>query len=157
MTDLTKLKELAERSTPGEWEMDGWEVGPASEPNASIAKCSKREDAAWIAAANPQAILGLISEVERLRAITSTCMGVGDGSGNLFVHGDYDSIKAAQAIVFRMERLKAENEALLDAAKHCRELFMRYEINRVDGEEISEAALEKLNAAINAALEGGGI
>ncbi len=32
-----------------------------------------------------------------------TCMGVGDGSGQLFVYGDYDSIKAAQRIVLRAE------------------------------------------------------
>lgn len=68
MNDLTKLKELAERATPGYWELDGRGVGPASDPNASIAKCSKREDAAYIAVANPQAILGLIAEVERIKA-----------------------------------------------------------------------------------------
>lgn len=43
----------------------------------------------------------LQAELERLRAITSTAMGVGDGSGRLFVYGDYDSIKAAQRLILR--------------------------------------------------------
>jgi hypothetical protein len=41
------------------------------------------------------------------------CMGVGDGSGKLFVYGDYDSIKAAQALIFRSE------EAQRDLIKEC--------------------------------------
>lgn len=38
--------------------------------------------------------------------MTAVTMGVGRGDGNLFVHGDYDSIKAAQALVIRAERLE---------------------------------------------------
>lgn len=57
-------------------------------------------------------LLGLIGENERLQAKTRTTMGVGSGDGQLFVHGDYDSIKAAQAIVLERDQLKAENEAL---------------------------------------------
>lgn len=34
-------------------------------------------------------------------------MGVGTGDGNLFVYGDYDSIKAAQTIVLERDALKA--------------------------------------------------
>lgn len=48
---------------------------------------------------------GNVINGESLRA---TCtMGVGDGTGNLFVHGDYDSIKAAQRIVLERDRLRA--------------------------------------------------
>jgi hypothetical protein len=53
-------------------------------------------------------LLGLITENERLQAKTGTTMGVGSGDGRLFVHGDYDSIKAAQAIVLERDQLKAE-------------------------------------------------
>jgi hypothetical protein len=45
-----------------------------------------------------------IAELEKRTAV---CMGVGDGSGQLFVYGDYDSIKAAQAGVFRREAAEA--------------------------------------------------
>lgn len=43
-----------------------------------------------------------------------TTMGVGDGTGNLFVTGDYESIKAAQKIVLRdsENRLKAYKMAV---------------------------------------------
>lgn len=45
-------------------------------------------------------------------------------------------------------RLIAAAPDLLAVAEHCRDLLMRYEINRIDGEELSDAALKKLNAAI---------
>lgn len=48
----------------------------------------------------------LRAEVERLKPMTAMTMGIGRGDGNLFVHGDYDSIKAAQSLVFRAERMK---------------------------------------------------
>jgi len=86
MTDTNKLKELAERATPGPWtlyvpenyqgpeELPGYGVECAEgraiiwgalEPETG---CQFDRDAEFIAAANPQAILGLIAEVERLRA-----------------------------------------------------------------------------------------
>lgn len=59
------------------------------------------------------------SEIARLRAKTQVSMGVGDGTGNLFVHGDYESIKTAQAKILRLD--KAES-ALSDANKKVEEL-----------------------------------
>ncbi len=46
--------------------------------------------------------------IAELEAKTSMTMGVGNGDGNLFVHGDYDSIKAAQRIVLDNEELRAK-------------------------------------------------
>lgn len=46
-------------------------------------------------------------KMDELRAKTSVTMGVGNGDGQLFVHGDYDSIKAAQAIVMERDKLLA--------------------------------------------------
>jgi hypothetical protein len=46
-------------------------------------------------------------ELQRLRSMTQCSMGVGNGSGNLHVHGDYESIKAAQRFVFAVERARA--------------------------------------------------
>ena len=37
---------------------------------------------------------------------------------------------------------------LLDALKHCQNVFMSYGIDRIDGDEISDKALEIINAAI---------
>ena len=52
----------------------------------------------------------LLAEVERLRAMTAVTCGVGDGSGKLLVHGDYDSIKKVQSLVFELESLRKDAE-----------------------------------------------
>lgn len=52
----------------------------------------------------------LQAECESLRAKTSLSLGVGDGTGNLFVHGDYDSIKRVQALIFECEKLRKDAE-----------------------------------------------
>lgn len=46
--------------------------------------------------------------IAELEAKTAMTMGVGNGGGSLFVHGDYDSIKAAHSIVFENESLRAK-------------------------------------------------
>lgn len=46
------------------------------------------------------------AQIVVLEEKTSVTCGVGSGNGNLFVHGDYDSIKAVQALVFDNERLR---------------------------------------------------
>lgn len=50
----------------------------------------------------------LQAQLVQLKAITNTSMGVGDGSGKLIVHGDYDSIKAAQEIVWERDDLREQ-------------------------------------------------
>ena len=42
-------------------------------------------------------------------------LGVGDGTGQLFVHGDHASISACQQKLLELERMRAENEALREA------------------------------------------
>jgi len=59
----------------------------------------------------------LRKEVERLKSMTAVTMGVGSGGGNLFVHGDYDSIKAAQDIVLERDKLRAELDEWKDVAE----------------------------------------
>ncbi len=39
-------------------------------------------------------------------------LGVGDGSGNLFVHGSYDSIKQCQALILSGEKAERERDEL---------------------------------------------
>lgn len=58
----------------------------------------------------------LRAEVERLKSMTAMTMGVGSGDGNLFVHGDYDSIKAVHALVFRAEQMEKALR-LIESAK----------------------------------------
>lgn len=54
------------------------------------------------------------AECDALRAKTSMSIGVGDGTGNLFVHGDYDSIKRVQALIFEREVLVKALELISD-------------------------------------------
>lgn len=61
-----------------------------------------------------------------------------------------------EAAIYSMqseEALAAVTE-LISAAKHCEQLLMRHEINRIDGEQISEEALLLLRSAIYR-VEGG--
>lgn len=48
-------------------------------------------------------------------------------------------------------RLMAAAPELLAAAKHCKEMLLRYEINRINGDEIEDEALTILNTAISKA------
>jgi hypothetical protein len=54
----------------------------------------------------------LAARIAELEAKTRTAMGVGNGGGNLFVYGDYDSIKAAQKVVLERDQLRAELAAM---------------------------------------------
>lgn len=95
MTDLTKLKELAERATPGPWvstesaesEHERWVMTSdqqwsicATHSGAQGADCAQ-DNADFIAAANPQAILGLIAEVDRLRERLQALIHISDATG----------------------------------------------------------------------------
>lgn len=149
--DLTKLKELAERATPGPWtlyvpenyqgpeELPGYGVECAEgraiiwgalEPETG---CQFDRDAEFIAAANPQAILGLIAEVERLR-----------NRLEIDERTPYDGIacrdETIKGLDEKCDRLKAENEALRSALTELR----------------SKTASPYFLSKIDAALEGGG-
>lgn len=70
----------------------------------------------------------LIDRCEKAEKQLSCKMGVGDGTGQLFVYGDHDSIKAAQTIVLAKEEwhrraIKSEAElkellAVLNGVNH---------------------------------------
>ena len=77
--DLAKLRELAQKATPGPWAVDQQcTVGPVSDEDdqtygmvISLADVYGEQplvDAAFIAAANPAAILALVKDASRYRA-----------------------------------------------------------------------------------------
>lgn len=125
--DTNKLKELAERATPGPWVVDAQQSGAIfniesesgdlciamSQENPASTRLEmneqRRVNAEFIAAANPQAILGLIAEVERLRADTSSMRG----SLNAYSKSTKKLVKDGTRAAKERDRLKAENEALL--------------------------------------------
>lgn len=76
-----------------------------------------KADTDFAAAANPAAVKELVNkirsldkELEAALAKTSCIMGVGDGSGKLFVYGDHDSIKAVQYLILGLAETKNELE-----------------------------------------------
>ncbi|HEJ1456489.1 TPA: ead/Ea22-like family protein [Pseudomonas aeruginosa] len=98
MTDINRLKVLAERATPGPWSA-AWEEGDDTAwPNLfPVIQAGNGEvvignegfytdleqdkaNATFCAAANPQAILGLIDEVERLEEELSQCASALSGT-----------------------------------------------------------------------------
>ena len=80
-TDYTKLRQLALAATPGPWSqgrsatgadciwLDGrHEPEYAMGEDASWIDCNTRENAAFIAASNPQAVLALLDEIEQINS-----------------------------------------------------------------------------------------
>lgn len=77
MTDLKKLRALAEKATPGRWSLKtnvhpetngmswGFLTGPSQNITWSDNKPSTVRDAEFIATANPQAIIELLDRLER--------------------------------------------------------------------------------------------
>jgi len=136
MNDLTKLKELAERASA----LHGT---PSLEHSAAITE--------FRSAANPQAILGLIAEIEEHDGILNVWRG------------------RTQRAEAEAERLKAENEALRSAlqAVHAEvdgniRPLTRDLVNMVSGVKNGSHPndiydhCDEIDRIIDAALEGGG-
>ena len=65
-TELSALEAAAKAATPGPWDCGGVEVF-LGEWNPLIAMCNSEDNAAFITAANPAAILSLIAELRQAR------------------------------------------------------------------------------------------
>lgn len=87
--NITELKELAEKATPGPWvagddeDSDYFLVGPCGDDGIvyqSVVKLHSETNADYIAAANPAAILELIAKLEdaqgEIRALRATEAGL---------------------------------------------------------------------------------
>lgn len=116
MTNINKLKELAVRAlpfAPGEWFVENGIDQVRDCANDFVCETGEDEPikASFIAAANPQAILGLIEEVEKLRADTSSMRGSLNANSKCMKKLIKDGTRAAK----ERDRLRAENEALRGA------------------------------------------
>ncbi|EPD2101821.1 ead/Ea22-like family protein [Pseudomonas aeruginosa] len=160
MTDTNKLKELAERATPGPWVVDAQQSGAIfniesesgdqcvamSQENPAPTRLEmneqRRVNAAFIAAANPKAILGLIAEVERLKAELSQCASALPGTyymdppdgGNVSIP---EQIRRMAKDAARYRALRQKERGVVVVRNRTSHLFG-----------------EHLDAAIDAALEG---
>lgn len=120
MTDpIVALIEAGKRRTVGKWYEHGatvWAPPDSDEEGSTcVAQECTNEDSAFIAAAaNAVPAIVAMAEREKQRSAWMT-LGVGDGSGSLFVHGDYDSIKAVQCLIDENERLRDINGKLCES------------------------------------------
>ena len=86
--DTTKLRELAQKATPGPWllwatEWNLYLVQSGREGDGSIVDTaySRRNDIDYIAAANPATVLALLDEIDRLRTIESAARNLAKVKG----------------------------------------------------------------------------
>ena len=112
MNDYSELKRLAEAATPGTWqtELEYPIIQPAYPARGSIASALIWQDAHFIAAANPAAVLALIAEVESLREHKQLLVDLREADG-------YESWASVLVMV---DKLKAENEDLRKDAERYR-------------------------------------
>ncbi|HCE5819522.1 ead/Ea22-like family protein [Pseudomonas aeruginosa] len=121
--DTNKLKELAERATPGPWVVDAQQSGAIfniesesgdlciamSQENPASTRLEmneqRRVNAEFIAAANPQAILALLDEIDRLRSR----LEIDERIPHDGISCRDETIKALDE---KCDKLKAENDAL---------------------------------------------
>ncbi|MGU0777986.1 ead/Ea22-like family protein [Pseudomonas aeruginosa] len=124
--DTNKLKELAERATPGPWVVDAQQSGAIfniesesgdlciamSQENPASTRLEmneqRRVNAEFIAAANPQAILAMLDEIDRLRSR----LEIDERTPHDGIACRDETIKVLDE---KCDRLKAENEALRGA------------------------------------------
>lgn len=100
-----------------------------------------------------QQVERLTAEVAAYREITACSMGVGDGTGSLFVHGTHASITAAQKLLLRATtaeaQLAAEREAvrvLGERVRSCEHMLACYRVGR----RPSEIALDTARSTSDA-------
>ncbi|OTH42557.1 hypothetical protein CAY90_27160 [Pseudomonas aeruginosa] len=135
LMDTNKLKELAERATPGPWSAV-WEEGDDTAwPNLfPVIQAGNGEvvignegfytdleqdkaNATFCAAANPQAILGLIAEVERLRTDAARYRWLRERDLETIRRGGVFAGMTPENIVLNLEDLDAEIDAAIEGAK----------------------------------------
>lgn len=160
--DLDAIEARANAATQGPWKCgrERDDVGLIVHANVYLSEtviappdstyCPQR-DSEFIAHSRTD-IPALIAEVRRLRELTSVSMGVGSGRSDnrLVVHGDYESIRAAPAIVFEMERLRATVERVKGVLDTARDLMAS-----ASGWNLQTAAfiVGRLEAALRGASE----
>ncbi|MDA3170277.1 hypothetical protein JR315_28910 [Pseudomonas aeruginosa] len=164
MTDINKLKELAVRAlpfAPGKWFVENGIDQVRDCANDFVCETGEDEPikASFIAAANPQAILKLIAEVEHMRRFAAEAyqvLGALDAPENVLDNAS----DAANGVPLRHETLLpffAEGyEALRKDAERYRAIRQKDRGGVVVRDRTSHLFGESLDAAIDAALEGGG-
>ncbi|MCO2923706.1 hypothetical protein FA260_11385 [Pseudomonas aeruginosa] len=121
MTDINKLKELAVRAlpfAPGEWFVENGIDQVRDCANDFVCETGEDEPikASFIAAANPQAILKLIDEVEHLRKDAARYRWLRERDLETIRQGGVFAGMTPENIVLNQEDLDAEIDAALEGA-----------------------------------------
>ncbi|MCR6975196.1 hypothetical protein NS833_15120 [Pseudomonas aeruginosa] len=121
MTDINKLKELAVRAlpfAPGEWFVENGIDQVRDCANDFVCETGEDEPikASFIAAANPQAILKLIAEVEHLRKDAARYRWLRERDLEKIRQGGVFAGMTPENIVLNQEDLDAEIDAALEGA-----------------------------------------
>ena len=66
--DVAELRRLAEAATPGPWSTAAFQLVIDVARRIDVGMCGHRDDAAFIAAANPATVLALLDDADALRA-----------------------------------------------------------------------------------------
>ena len=96
----------------------------------------------------------LQAECDALRDKIILSLGVGDGAGNLFVHGDYDSIKRVQELIFECEKLRRGVSELVGALESAYHLIANHSGETLPTSYASDQ-MDMINAALAAHRKGG--
>lgn len=121
MTEINKLKELAVRAlpfAPGEWFVENGIDQVRDCANDFVCETGEDEPikASFIAAANPQAILKLIAEVEHLRKDAARYRWLRERDLETIRQGGVFAGMTPENIVLNQEDLDAEIDAALKGA-----------------------------------------
>ncbi|HCF3885658.1 TPA: ead/Ea22-like family protein [Pseudomonas aeruginosa] len=76
MTDHAELRRLAEAATPGPWGRDGFYIHTTRKEGGTtyvetwntLAGIARKENAEFVATANPKTVVALLDEIDRLKA-----------------------------------------------------------------------------------------
>lgn len=80
-------------------------------------------------------------ELLDLRRKTGVSIGVGDGGGSMFVHGDHASIKRVQDIILERERLAVRNSYLEDRNRYLEQWAKELPVSKLTLGQLERLAL----------------
>ena len=146
--DTKALRELAQKATPGPWEVTNERfVRQSNDPRHVIARCSKadqliQQNAEYIAAANPATVLALLDECETLREDLNDARN-GWEQANVQLEEAIDIINMQRSTIDRLQQEYAADAAeiaklnnMLDALREERttlRAMLAYAAKEADG------------------------
>ena len=104
---LAELRRLAEAATPGPWATAAFQLVIDVARRIDVGMCGHRDDAAYIAAANPAVVLALLDERDALAADADKWQRAA-----LTLQGDRDALTDERdSLSWQVEALRAERDA----------------------------------------------